>query len=76
MNDEWVRYKDQKPEDGNYVLAVWMPKGMIPCVARGYFPGTMYVVKYENEEFDIPSVYNPLPATHWMPLPELPSENE
>ena len=64
------------PQQGQKVLAVWMPdlRKIYNCGAHGYFWKTVYACWYENGRYILESHGPDLPATHWMPRPELPRD--
>lgn len=72
---KWIRVKE-KPCDLKKCLAIHRSeKGKIyDCMARGWFSDTIYSCRTDEENFIIESHGPKLPATHWMPLPELPKD--
>ena len=71
---EWIKIKDQQPEQGDRCLVV--VKGKIPdmvCVWGGM------EFKWADAYYCAQSVYGYCPSeriTHWMRLPEMPETRE
>lgn len=69
----WIKVSDKLP-DCKYVLAVYRSESGATYNMRhdGWFRDTIYACRMDGEEFVIQSHGPSLPATHWMPVPELP----
>lgn len=72
---EWIKCSEKIPDCKN-VLAICLSKKDViyNCCAKGWFTDTVYSCEMDNERFVIESHGPSFPATHWMPLPDLPKE--
>lgn len=78
---EWTKCSDKMP-DCEKVLAIYKsdPEAIYNMRAVGYFRDTIYscrIINFGNKDRFIIESHGPeLPATHWMPLPELPKDDQ
>lgn len=67
----WISVKDELPKVGDLVLFTGLSSfGTRFITQRGWFDGTFW------ERDDGETVYPNTPVTHWMPLPDLPKEDD
>lgn len=64
---KWISVKERLPEDDVKVIAIDLHGNIHTAIHR-------YENNYERE--DVPGYYGYFSATHWMPLPEKPKEEE
>lgn len=72
-DNQWVSVKDQPPPLKCLAVFRSEPDVQYSLAAHGWFRDTIYACRYENGKFIIQSHGPILPATHWMPLPDLPA---
>lgn len=72
---KWIKVEDMPP-NCEKVLAIHMSKEGVLYNMRhdGWFRNTIYSCRINSGDFIIESHGPCFPATHWMPLPELPEK--
>lgn len=72
----WIKCKERMPNEAERVFAIFQTeKGkMYNMRADGWFKNTIYACRIDKERFIIEPHGPILPATHWMPQPELPND--
>jgi len=78
INMKWISVEDKLPQDLEKVLAVYRSRkgGIYNLLATGWSRDTIYPCNFYKEKFVIAAhgLYPHLPATHWMPMLELPEQ--
>jgi hypothetical protein len=71
----WISVKDSLPNCEKVLAVCLSEKGVAYNLkATGWFMDTVYACWMRDSEFIIESHGPILPATHWMPIPDLPKE--
>jgi len=75
---EWIKVESHLPEDGQKILAIQRSEKEKIYNMRhdGYFRDTIYSCRFNVKEFIIESHGPVFYPSHWMPLPDLPEEQE
>lgn len=73
----WIDVKDKSPDCKKVLAIVHSQKNAIYNMGHfGWYRDTIYTCWMNGDSFIIESHGPELPATHWMPLPSPPEENE
>jgi len=74
---QWNSVKENRPASSKCLAVSMTEKGKMYNMRHdGWFRDTIYSCRYEDGKFIIESHGPEFQPTHWMPLPELPKEDE